>query len=232
MLNEKKKKVFYVFFALIALGDLTGRIYDSQTMDFLFKPLLMPCLMILLYVSRRKKGLDSFVIGILAGQFFSWLGDIALMFGGEGTPFLAGLGSFFAAHIAYTFVFWRSSTDKEFEGKPFLRRKMWLILPFLVYFIGLYSFLYPSLREMTIPVFAYAFMITLMSLSALNRYGRSNSVSFKQIFIGSVLFVISDSILAYTLFAGSLPFSGVFVMLTYIAAQLLIAEGSINKNDE
>jgi uncharacterized membrane protein YhhN len=112
-----------------------------------------------------------------------------------------------------------------------LRSKTWLFTPFLLFLIFFYAYLYPYLGEMRIPVFVYALVIALMSVSALNRFGSVNLLSFRLVFIGSLLFMLSDSILAVSLFVKNFEFSGVAVMLTYIAAQYLIMSGAMKAQD-
>ena len=51
--------------------------------------------------------------------------------------------------------------------------------------------------------------------------------SFKLVFIGSLLFLLSDSMLAFNKFHSEIPLAGFLIMLTYIAAQYLIMRGLI-----
>jgi uncharacterized membrane protein YhhN len=73
----------------------------------------------------------------------------------------------------------------------------------------------------------YALAITLMALTALFRYGRTNSTSFLLIFIGAVLFMISDSVLAINKFHHSFSSAAALIMLTYCLAQFFIVEGAL-----
>jgi uncharacterized membrane protein YhhN len=230
MTGLQKSKVFHFVFALIALGDIIGRILDSKLLDYMFKPLLLPALAVCLFVGTRSKGISRFISLILAGQILSFAGDVALMFQGE-AAFLAGLGSFLCAHIAYTTAFFYERSKKENAPPMLLRSKTWLFTPFLLFLIFFYAYLYPYLGEMRIPVFVYALVIALMSVSALNRFGSVNLLSFRLVFIGSLLFMLSDSILAVSLFVKNFEFSGVAVMLTYIAAQYLIMSGAMKAQD-
>lgn len=49
--------------------------------------------------------------------------------------------------------------------------------------------------------------------------------------IGTVLFVISDAIIAVNKFHKPVPLSGLWIMLTYYAAQAMIALGFIGEQD-
>lgn len=68
----------------------------------------------------------------------------------------------------------------------------------------------------TIPVIAYIAVISTMLWTAImtrNRYAM----------VGSLLFVISDSILSWNMFVAEIRYSNVWIMTTYYAAQFLIA---------
>ena len=75
----------------------------------------------------------------------------------------------------------------------------------------------------------YAFVISLMAVMAVNRKGRVNTTSFNLIFYGAILFLISDSILAYNKFVSPIKFSGLAIMSTYMIAQYLITMGAVER---
>ena len=64
---------------------------------------------------------------------------------------------------------------------------------------------------------------------ALNRYKVVSSLSFLMVFCGSILFVISDSLMALDKFLIPIPNDRLFVMSTYIAAQFLIMKGILKQ---
>jgi uncharacterized membrane protein YhhN len=76
-------------------------------------------------------------------------------------------------------------------------------------------------------VFVYTATIRLMAIFALNRKDRTPEASFYPIFVGALLFIMSDSLLALNKFLVPIPYAGVIVMSTYVAAQYLIVEGVI-----
>jgi uncharacterized membrane protein YhhN len=80
-------------------------------------------------------------------------------------------------------------------------------------------------------VLVYALVITLMALSALFRYGRTTIKSFALVFGGSVLFMMSDSILAVNKFIEPVRHADFWIMLTYIGAQFLIVSGILRHPD-
>jgi len=88
--------------------------------------------------------------------------------------------------------------------------------------------LYPGLEGLMKPVIMiYALSLIGMSMMALNRNGRVNRTSYLLVFLGSVLFVLSDSMIALDRFFREIPMSGFWIMLTYISAQYMIVRGLI-----
>jgi len=64
-------------------------------------------------------------------------------------------------------------------------------------------------------------------MMALNRSGRVGAMSFKLVFVGSLLFLLSDSMIAFNKFNSDIPLAGFLIMITYVAAQYLIMRGLI-----
>lgn len=64
-----------------------------------------------------------------------------------------------------------------------------------------------------------------MATTAMERYGKCNSESFWQVYIGAVFFLISDSMIAINKFYQPIEEAGIIIMGTYCIAQLLIVMG-------
>ncbi len=64
-------------------------------------------------------------------------------------------------------------------------------------------------------------------MMSLNRSGRVGAMSFKLVFVGSLLFLLSDTMIAFNKFHSDIPMAGFLIMITYIAAQYLIMRGLI-----
>ncbi|SFE39426.1 lysoplasmalogenase [Thermoflexibacter ruber] len=214
------QKIFKIAFIIIFIGQIAGRWFSSPLLDYIFKPLIMPCLALYLYFSVQGR-LSKFIKFIIIGFVFSWLGDIALMLEKFNSQlFLLGLAFFLVAHIFYIIAF---NTHIQ---KPFFQEKPLLFVPLFLYGIGFFYFLYPNLQGFTIPVLLYTIVITAMAIFALNRKNNVSLLSFKLIFRGALFFVLSDSLIALNKFMLQIPYNGLWVMLTYMVAQYLIAEGS------
>jgi uncharacterized membrane protein YhhN len=211
-----------LIFAVGASAELGTAIFDYPGHSLIFKPLIMIGLMAYYWVMSPARSRLFFV-----ALFFCWLGDVLLIFqSNDPLFFISGLASFLAGHIVYIFCYRQlqtSPSSKELLGS----QKVRFAFPIILAGTGLVTILYPFLGALRIPVMIYALAITLMALTALFRYGRTNSKSFLLIFIGAVLFMVSDSLLAINKFHHAFSAAGALVMLTYSVAQFLIVEGAL-----
>jgi len=162
----------------------------------------------------------TYARAILLGMAFSCMGDIVLMLPFD--AFVPGLIAFLLAHVCYIVAFR--------EG---FRAGRWLALSaaLLAVFAGInLAGLWPLLpNDLRIPVVVYVVVLALMATLALARAWMKNAAtpsaptSARWAAIGAVLFVISDSVLAWDRFGGGLPAATLCVLSTYYAAQYCIA---------
>jgi uncharacterized membrane protein YhhN len=96
-----------------------------------------------------------------------------------------------------------------------------------VYFLAAFTFymINPNLGALKIPVIIYIIVIVSMVTTARERYGKCNPASFWQVFIGAILFFISDGVIALDKFYLPIPDAGIIIMGTYAIAQLMIVMG-------
>ena len=219
----KRNLILHLIFAIIVIIELIGRLTDNIAMEYPVKPLIMIWMAIYFLLNRRK---DSLRVPVMLAFFFSWVGDNLLMLSGENEMlFYAGVGGFFCAQIVYIYIF---STFSESTGSGFVQRTPAIIFLFFLYLAGVYIFLAPGLEGIMKPIIiVYAISLIAMSVMALNRNGRVNYPSFILTFSGSLLFVLSDSLIALNKFSFAIPQGGFLIMITYIAAQYLIMRGLI-----
>jgi uncharacterized membrane protein YhhN len=198
---------------------------DGQAPFFIgivLKALIIPLLIILFAVNLRQP-VSRYDWLFFAALAFSWAGDIILELNGKyGNLFIPGLICFLIAHVMYGTVFFSTPGKNIIFGKRF-----YLLIPVLIYGIGLVIYLYDDLGEMRLPVFIYASVILTMLAGAINRSGKVNSVSYYLVLTGAILFVLSDSAIAINKFSGHFRYSGLVIMSTYIIAQYLIVMGYI-----
>jgi uncharacterized membrane protein YhhN len=92
--------------------------------------------------------------------------------------------------------------------------------------------LLPSLGDLTILVFVYALVISIMLLFAFKGFLMWKTPANWYILIGAVIFVGSDSILIFDKFYKSLVLNSFLIMLTYLVAQYLIVAGILKLNQK
>jgi uncharacterized membrane protein YhhN len=208
--------------AVIVAGSLhlAGAYAGVPTLVYVFKPLTIASVLILAArvsrpVSRRYQVL------VLAGLAFSLAGDVFLMLPSD--PFVPGLVSFLIGHLFYIAAF---RTGVPFRVSP------WVWLLFLVYGAAMFILLLPGLGAMALPVLLYIAVILTMAWQAWERWHHLGHTAALLAFLGAVLFVVSDSLLALNRFRVEFAAASALVWLTYVAAQWLIARSVEARQDQ
>lgn len=219
-MQQPVQKKFAILFCLLTLLDITGIAANIETLHFVVKPLLVPALWFLLYFTQ------SAVPGknvLLTGLFFSWLGDVFLLFEYKhGLFFIFGLVSFLTTHIFYIVYFLKIRSEKP----SLLKKQPVLIALVIAYGITLVWQLYPHIeQELKLPVMIYAAVICSMLLCSLHIFLKVNKKAAAYYLLGAGAFVVSDSLLAINKFYQPFDYAGVFIMLTYCIAQFFIIAG-------
>jgi len=207
---------------LATLADLVAGALGSEW-RLVTKPLLIPLLILYYVLETGTRGIFRRIL--LAALFFSWLGDVFLLLENRnGLFFILGLSAFLTAHLLYILYFLRIRSDRD----SFFRKRPVMLLAVLAYVIELLFLLWPGLDAMKIPVVVYATVIGTMLCLALWQCGRVGNRTAYLFAAGAMLFVLSDSVLAIDRFRHPFTGSGILVMATYVAAQVLLASGSIS----
>jgi uncharacterized membrane protein YhhN len=219
-------QITHILFWLVSLLNLAGEWLHYPMLRLVTKPLLMIVLGIW-YFQNTASGRTSTHKLILTAFAFSWGGDVLLM-GSSELHFLLGLVSFLITHLLYITGFVKEI--KPVEGEILIKRNPLTALPVVLLFAGLLILVYGSIpAEMKIPVVIYASVITAMVLTTLNRYRKVSEESFRLVFAGALLFMLSDSLIALNkfYFSGNMPQASFLIMLLYITGQYLIARGTL-----
>ena len=162
---------------------------------------------------------------IMSALVFSWLGDVTLQLQEENDIFfMIGLSCFLLAQVMYLIAFFSTKGENVLFFK-----KIYLILPVILYGLIILYILYDGLGDMKIPVIIYTVVILTMLSSALNREKKVNRQSYILVLVGAILFVLSDSMIAINKFSYPFDMSRIAIMLTYVVAQYLIAIGCLKQ---
>lgn len=150
---------------------------------------------------------------LVAAFAFALIGDIALMFAGD-RAFLAGLGSFFVAHLLLVAAF---LGDRGWAPVP-----LWS-LGFVLYALALFAWLLPKTGALRWPTLAYGVVLTAMVLVSAAAQAAEPSRLHLLTLAGAILFALSDSALAVRQFVGPYRAAQPLILSTYWLAIGLIA---------
>ncbi|MBN1112106.1 MAG: lysoplasmalogenase [Bacteroidales bacterium] len=198
---------------------LQGEYRGNKKTKFITKPLLIP--IIALYVIMTRGYANNHLL--LAALFCGFAGDIALMWESKRKFFKIGLISFLIGHIIYIYLSLKIITDINVSKQNGL-----LLLVLIV--IGAVSFLTirKKLSSLSPLVIAYISTILILLFISINIYQNGTFTHRTELLAGTVLFAISDSLLAQWVFNKNIPKAPVLIMATYVPAQLLIILSLIN----
>ncbi len=216
-----KKKYSILLFAAILIADLVAVHQQYKMAEYFFKPLIVIWLLAYFILQLRtvRSSLKKWVIAAL---FFSWIGDVLLMFQDDHSLFfLLGLSAFLLSHIFYIFFF------HFIRLKENVKNRWYIVLIVALYYVIIKKILSPYLGDMKLPVSIYAVFISFMFMLALHVFFIKNKIAGGLMMTGALLFIISDSVLAINKFYQSFEMAGIVIILTYGLAQLFITEGSI-----
>ena len=188
--------------------------HGKKRLVYISKPLMMP-LLILLYLLVTRQA-SYFIVIALA---FGFLGDTFLLKSESKVLFMAGLVSFLLGHLCYIYGFLNPIS-------VITKLSSWIFFPLYASAgIIIYRKLSPHLGSMKLPATVYLAVIFIMSFSSFLRF--FYYLDFRAILplAGSILFISSDTALAFDKFKGSPKPKNLFKDITYVAAQVLIAAG-------
>ena len=216
-----KKQIWVLAFVAALLADIAGIQINNALLQWISKPLILPFLFLYFYseINAVSSPLKKWIYFAL---FFSWAGDVLLMFQGmKDLFFLLGLSAFLLAHIFYILFFHFVRIREKIPGNG------WYLLFLLIYYSVLMRKLSPYLGELTIPVRVYGLVISIMLLMAMHMRVLPVKKAGWSMLAGAAFFVLSDSVLAINKFYMPFEWSGLVIMGTYGAAQYYIVKGAI-----
>lgn len=217
-----------LLFLAVSTIQLFAQLSDNHNLAIGTKILLMPTLALWYHQATTK---EQRLNSVLLALFFSWLGDCLLILAKEKPLFfLLGLASFLLAHCHYIYTFIKNGA--KFRLNFFTTT---IIVITISYLITLLSMLLPVLPDpMKIPVIVYGIVLcsTLcISLFLLDKLMQN----WLFLFLGIILFITSDSLIALNRFRPellqTLPNVSFLIMLTYLIAQFWIIRSLSHLNN-
>ena len=224
--------IFYKLYLLIGLLEVVIEFLGLSSGVFAVKPMLMPLLALAFWQESIPK--HPFKMILLAALFFSWIGDVTLLFQSHSPYyFILGLCAFLTVHVLYI---WAMRPGLEYSLANRLRRIVTLFAILVLTILLVFYFeregneAYSGVVRYVVPL--YSSVLALMVLAAAHQGSGSERYSIL-IFSGALLFMFSDLFIALRAFSNALAFlsasitSGI-IMATYILAQFLIIRGMVS----
>ena len=211
----QSKHIFFLLFLLASGLNLIGQVLQIDLLAHGSKTLIIPAL--IGYVLNRYSPARLYLMAL----FFSWLGDLFLIPSGTAF-FITGIAAFWVTQLLYCRLMLTYLKGHLWEQ---LKKKK-ALPPLLLLggsLVAMLVLMFPRLGVLQIPVTLYA--LTLCTTGFLGVLIALEKGSIKAIYLatGCLLFVISDSMIAFDSFYFTQKIFSPWVMATYIPAQFLIA---------
>jgi alkylglycerol monooxygenase len=196
----------------LGAGHIVARHVGLPRLAGLLKPLPIAMFAVMVWQGPSLEGHYSTLV--VAGLACSMVGDVCLL---EPDRFVAGLASFLVAHLFYIAAF----ASGPHAGGP----DATALALFLAVAAILTAALWRRAGALRWPVGVYVAVISAMGWQAARRAAAPFTPEPSGILAlaGALLFMTSDGLLAFGRFVRPLPAGDAAVMVTYYAAQALIA---------
>lgn len=216
------KYISIIIFSIVTIMHLVYSLESDSKGRKDTKPLIVPSL-ILIYLSWNINSINKY---LLMGLLFGFLGDYLLMSSRKQYSSL-GAVAFAIGHIFYIKTFLELNS-----GHLFFRFSYIIVIAlYIIYAIFVYKLVFKTMieKEKNIKIIGaviYIVIIAAMSLTAYTAVA-AGIRGMKITYIGTIMFIISDTCYLYRANINRGKYINFIVMLTYILAQLLIVLGFI-----
>ena len=217
--------LFLVIFFIDAGIHIVGVAKESKKIIYATKPFLM-LLLALYFIFALPLNKVNWLI--LIAVLFGGAGDIFLMLEGDEKWFMLGMVAFLLGHIFYIIAFMLEIGDNIVS---FPIWGLFFLIPVVLILVMTYPMFKNHLGDLKIPVHVYMLVILVMHIFTVLRVAAYDffCVCFLLVWLGSLLFILSDSLIAIDTFnkEKKIPHGRIIIMLTYILGQFLIVQGVI-----
>jgi uncharacterized membrane protein YhhN len=192
-----------------AIITIYAKLRENYLLQYIFKPLTMLAIILIAFLNSSTP-ITFYQQMIIIGLIFSTIGDVLLI---NSRRFVHGLLSFLAAHICFIIAFYSVTSTPNLPSLVF----------YLVYVAGFQAVLWKHLNKLKLPVIVYSLVLAAMSWLALSKTIEHHNHQTFHAFVGSLMFVASDSLLAFAKFKSPFRFAEILILSTYFLAQFFIA---------
>ena len=199
--------ITFGIYCVTGIVNLVSAFFFKEGLRKISKICLMPALIVFYLL-----GVERILIFVIAALILSWAGDILLLNKEKQIFFQLGLAAFLVSHIFYITAFLTLAGSVNILA---LIISVVIAIPMGLSILKLLN----AKSPMKIPVTAYAVVIILMSMSALQLMLAYLSFAGILIFTSSLVYLFSDTFMAYLLFNGKPKYFNFITMVPYILAQ-------------
>ena len=216
MLKQRARAIAagYVVLGIVQVtAQATGPGWLAAGTQVLLMPVLVAAL--LAQTAAPRSRLVGLTLVALGG---SWLGDTAPRFLDGDPAFLAMVGFFLVAQVAYIAAF------RPYAGDSILRQSRPWLAAYGVVVVAMMALCLPGAGVLAPAVLVYGLCLGTMAVLA-------TGVD-RLAWVGGAFFLVSDGLIAIDAFSDlDLPAHDVSVMATYVVAQLLLVLGVIRRDE-
>lgn len=212
--------IIFTCFAVALFLNLWAEARDNDVLRYYTKPLLIPMIAAFYLIMARET--DWFIVAALA---FAFIGDVLLLFNYNNTCFRLGAIAFLLGHVCFIHSMLFSIPFEALSPHDFTIP----LIPALVPAVIAYAIMVKMFGKFKWLAAVYMLAGTGVLYCALLRFGFFPDYKVWLAIGGALFFVISDFIIAWTRFKKDFRFSGVYIMLTYVIAEIGIVLGLMSK---
>ena len=207
--------ITFGIYCIIGIINLLSALFFKESLRKISKGCLMPALLAFYLLAAER-----ILFPAIAALIFSCAGDIFLIYKDRQIFFKLGLAAFLISHIFYITAFLFLAENVNTLA---LIISIVIAVPMGLAILKLLN----ADPPMKIPVAAYAFVIILMSMTALQLMLARPGYAGIIVFSGSIVYLFSDTFMAYHLFHGKPKYFNFITMIPYIIAQGGIIAGLV-----
>ena len=205
----------------IGAADWVAVARGNRRAEYFLKPLTLALLILSAAFLKPGVPMERWTLTLIA-LALSLAGDVFLM--PPQDLFVAGLGAFLLAHIAYIAAFNPTAPPEPITTIAAIGVAV-VAVPLYLKMRG--AMIASGQREFALPVAAYVAAIGVMVVSAIATAGRPEwpAANSALAIAGALSFMASDSMIGWNRFVHPIPRGDVWVMSTYHVGQILLVLG-------
>ncbi len=210
-----KENDSFIFFISVIISTLFWLTYPIRPFFGSWLIKILPISVLMYFLLKYSEGNYKYVPAIALS--FHIMGDVILELGNPDL-LIYGILLFLIGHIFYIVSFIKLNRYSIENAKQYVIFVIAIIIYMIIY---LYIILKGVPEDMKAPIAIYGIALTFMVLTSMG-------TGCKNITLGALLYLISDSVIGYTLFVNHILWEPLVSWPTYYIGQLLIIFGIIN----